>query len=140
MSLLARTEVTPYYAQIQFSARGAKEYPQWETGDEQVVSLPRCIAVATQGDHAGKVAVEVWRDRLEVRDIAMSSAVFDGPFVTTADGAVVGNTVGNEFHPVPLEAGTHRLRVFVSPLGERPKRVYFLVGESTVHARTPAVQ
>ena len=127
MSLLGRAEVTPYNAQVELSDVDAQEYPQWLTGNEAVVSLPNSIAVATQGDDRGKVVVEAWSGELEADDSDLSQPMFDGEFSTTRGMANIGNTVGNELHSIVLSLGRHRIRVYTSPAGEPPARVYFLL-------------
>jgi hypothetical protein len=128
MSLLGRFEVTPYNAQIEIRDPDARDYPQWETGEEAVVSLPHVVVVATQGDNQGRVVVEAWQGSLDSQDATLSDAVFDGEFLTTIDKAIVGNTIGAEFHAVQVPAGRHRLRIFTSPRGAPAKKVYFLFG------------
>ncbi len=126
MSLLARVEVTPYYGQVELSDPNKQDYPQFETGAEKVVAIPQCIAVVTRGDQEGKVTVEVWNDRLEVEGVDLQP-VHEGDVVLSEDRAVVGNTVGNEFHDVPLSRGSHHVRVFTSAGGPAADTVYFLV-------------
>src|SRR5262245_51126638 len=105
MTLLTRVEVTPYNAQVGLSDPTTKDYPEWTTGDEAVVYLPRSVAVATQADIEGKVWVEVWKTALPTDLLSHSLGVFDGIFETTRDEVVVGNVVGNETHLVPIERG-----------------------------------
>jgi len=127
MGLLARAKVIPHNAQVELSDLNATDYPQWQTGNEAAVALPDCVAVATQGDQAGKVVVEIWYGELQVDDPALREPIFEGEFVTTENSVVVGNTVGNEFHSASLPAGRYHLRVFTSPVGAPPARVYFLL-------------
>lgn len=126
MSLLAHVEVTPYYGQVEISDPNKRDYPQFETGEEKAVAIPQCIAVVTRGDLEGKVTVEVWSQRLEVQGIPLE-LVYDGELVLTEDRAVVGNTVGNEFHAIPLVSGPHRVQAFTSGSEGSPRCVYFLV-------------
>ncbi|MCK6533825.1 MAG: hypothetical protein L6Q84_12720 [Polyangiaceae bacterium] len=101
MGLLARAKVIPYNAQVELSDLNATDYPQWRTGHEAAVALADCVAVATQGDEAGKVVVEIWYGELQLDDPAIREPVF--------------------------EAGRYHLRVFTSPVGAPPARVYFLL-------------
>lgn len=126
MTLLVRVEVTPFYGQVEISDPSKRDYPRFETGQERAVAIPECIAVATRGDFEGKVIIEVWRERLAIEGVDLQS-VFEGELVLTGSGAVVGNTIGNELHPVPLSPGRHRIKVFTSPAGGLAHTVYFLV-------------
>ena len=63
---------------------------------------------------------------MEVEGVDLRS-VYEGEFLLTDDHAVVGNTVGNEFHSVPLAPGRHHVRVFTSGADAPPNTVYVLV-------------
>jgi hypothetical protein len=126
MTRLLRVDVTPLNGQVEMSDPKAADYPQWQTGEERAVALPQSIAVATQGDADGKVAIEVWTDDLEVAGVDLRS-VHEGEFLLTDDHAVVGNTVVNELHPVPLAPEPHRVKVFTSGAESAPSAVYFLI-------------
>lgn len=128
MSLLARTQVVPFGGQVHLSDLSSPDYPEWITGTESVVSLPHSVAVATQDDRIGKVSIEVWNGRIGVPDPMLSDSIFDGAFVGSGN-TVTGNTIGNELVPVPISAGRHRLRVYASPAGQPPQRVYFVFDE-----------
>ena len=130
MGRLARVEVTPFHAQVEISDPNARDYPQWPTGDELVVSLPQCVAVATQGDDRGKVAIEVWDKSLDANDPEMGTVLFDGEFVTTTNRVMVGNIVGNDLHTISTREGRHRLRVYTSPAHGRARAVYFLLSQA----------
>ncbi len=127
MSLLARVEVTAYYGQVELRDPHARDYPQWETGEEAVAALPQSVAVATRGDQQGKVVIEVWQNALEVEAPEVSEPLYDGELVVTDDKVVIGNTAGNEFHPVPVAPGRYRLTVFASPVRKPARVVYFLL-------------
>jgi hypothetical protein len=127
MSLLARVEVKPFNAQVELSDANTRAYPQWQTGEEAVAALPQSVAVATRGDDRGNVVIEVWDDELQVEDPSLSEALYDGELVVTDDKVVVGNSVGNELHPVNVPTGRHRIRVYTSPTGALPGTVYFLL-------------
>jgi len=126
MSLLRRVDVTPFNGQVELSDPKANDYPQWQTGSEPAVAVPQSIAVATQSDSDGKVAVEVWTNQLEVEGVELRP-VYEGEFLLSDDHAVVGNTVGHEFHLIPLSPGRHHVKVFTSGADAAPNAVYFLV-------------
>jgi len=126
MGLLRRVRVTAFNGQVELSDPKATDYPQWQTGDEPAVALPHSIAVATQSDSGGDVAVEVWTNQVEVEGVELRP-VYQGEFLLSDDHAVVGNTVGHEFHSIPLSPGRHHVKVFTSGLDGAPKAVYFLI-------------
>jgi hypothetical protein len=58
-----RFRVWPHYAQVEISdAADDVDYPQWETGAEQVLVSAQCIVLATQSDLKGDVEIEVRLD------------------------------------------------------------------------------
>jgi hypothetical protein len=126
MSLLARAEITPFYGQVELSDPAKRDYPQFQTGTEKVVAIPDCIVVATRGDLEGPVVVEVWDEPPPAAPPGIEEA-YAGELVVTGPEAVVGNTVGNEFHLFPVEAGRYRVQVFTSPPGAPPNTVYFVL-------------
>ena len=126
MGLLQRIHVTPFNGQVELSDPKATDYPQWQTGNEPAVVLPQSIAVATQSDSDGDVAVEVWTNQVEVKGVELRP-VYEGEFLLSDDHAVVGNTVGHEFHSIPLSPGRHNVKVFTSGSDGTPKAVYFLI-------------
>ncbi len=126
MSLLAGFEVIPFNGQVEIGDPNARNYPQWETGEEAVVALPQCVAVATRGDAQGSVVIEVWKGALEVEE-PVSHPLYDGDLVLTENKVMVGNTVGNDLHELAVAAGSHRLRVYVAPPSEPARTVYFLL-------------
>lgn len=126
MPLITSLSVLPLYAQVSILDPSTKDIPQWETGDETVIASAKCISVATRADSDGDVVIEVWRKQLAGGE-DVGKAIFDGVLELTGPNAVVGNIVLNELRPVELGAGTHRVRVFTLPEGERPSRVIFLV-------------
>jgi hypothetical protein len=125
--LLQRVQVRPYYGQIELGDPNSSTFPQFETGDEGVVALPHYVVVATRGDAEGKVTIEVRQGDADVDDPRASAAIFDGELILSEDAAVIGNSVGNDLHPVRLGAGRHRLRVLRAPNTSTPDAVYFLV-------------
>ena len=77
-------------------------------------------------DSGGDVAVEVWTNQVEVEGVELRP-VYEGEFLLSDDHAVVGNTVGHEFHSIPLSPGRHHVKVFTSGSDGAPKAVYFLI-------------
>lgn len=54
MPKITNIEVQPYYAQVAlFDPHVEDSYPDWGTGEEEVVSSGRGIAVETRPDHKG---------------------------------------------------------------------------------------
>lgn len=125
--LLKQLEVWPLYAQIDLFDPRATEGPLFKTGNEPVIAAPGWITVATRSDCQGPIPVEVWKGRLEVDDPALSGAIFDGVLDLAGPTALVGNFIMNEAESLDLGTGKHRVRVYVSPVGKQPERVYFVV-------------
>ena len=126
MGLLQRIHVTPFNGQVELSDPKATDYPQWQTGNEPAVALPQSIAVATQSDSHGDVAVEVWTNQVEVEGVELRP-VYEGEFLLSDDHAVVGNTVGHEFHFDSSFPWSAPRQVFISGSDGAPKAVYFLI-------------
>src|SRR5256886_5961896 len=93
MSLLQRVHVTPFNGQVELSDPKATDYPQWQTGNEPAVALPQSIAVATQSDSHGDVAVLVLAQQ-GGGGRGGTRAVFGGGVFFCGDHAVVGKTPG----------------------------------------------
>jgi hypothetical protein len=127
MGLLARAEVTPLYGQVELRDGSSDDYPEWQTGEEAVVALPRCVAVATQGDLSGKVSIEVWEGRIDRAEATMTPSLYEGEFTVTDGVAKIGNTVANEFVSFRVPAQWSRVNVFTAPAGEPARIVYFIL-------------
>jgi len=113
MTLLGRFQVLPLQAQIDIRDPGGSDYPQWETGEERAIATAQCIAVATQGDMDGRVAVEV---RLGPSAVPSGATVaFDGEVLLSGEELVVGNYLGGEEHRLPLGPGWHHVTVYTQP-------------------------
>jgi hypothetical protein len=121
MTVVARFEVLPLYGQIDIRDPAATEYPQWETGEERVVSNTQCIAVATRGDADGPVSVEVRIGPIGAPRNA--TRVFDGEVLLTGDEIVIGDYLASEVHPVSLGPGWHPVTVWTRPPENRPDTV-----------------
>lgn len=124
MALVASFEALPVHGQIEFRDEAPAEYPEWQTGEERAVQTAQGIAVATQGDHAGPVRIEVWTPPIEREPEGV--CVLDTEVLVAGKAAVVGNSIGGEWHRVPFDQGTIRVQVFVDPPAE-PNIVRFLV-------------
>src|SRR5256885_16123318 len=87
MGLLQRIHVTPFNGQVELSDPKATDYPQWQTGNEPAVALAQAVAVATQSDSHGDVAVVVLVDTVndglgELLAVVMDGGVFCNRYVT----------------------------------------------------------
>jgi hypothetical protein len=96
MTVLGRFEVLPLHAQIQIRDAASAQFPQWETGEEAVVTTTQCITVATQDDVDGLVTIEVRRD--QDQDIADGQwrLVCEGELLLTGEDVVVGSHLAFE--------------------------------------------
>jgi hypothetical protein len=128
--LLARKELEPDHAQVELSAVGGLDYPDWGRGDEAVVALEDCIAVATRPEHEGTVVIEVW-DELPPDVAEATTHVHEGDLMLDGSEAQIGSYLAGEVEHVALGPGRHRVRVFVDQPGYA-ERVYFEVDRPSV--------
>lgn len=126
MKLLHRIAVTPYYGQVELGDPYVAGYPQFQTGSEEVVSLPQRLVVATRGDEQGRVVIEIWQNGIDPMKRSGRLA-HSGSMCLQQDYASVGNTIGNELHRIHLGAGVHRIDVLVAPMLGEADTVYFVV-------------
>jgi len=125
MPELLRFQTTPYYAQVAMIDPTIPDgYPDWGDGTAEVAADPHGIAVGTQPDHLGKVAVEVW-DRDAPEDSLRTIGRYE--LEVGNDGVVVGSVVGNDLRPVQLGTGRHRISVLARDGSDGPELVRFLV-------------
>jgi hypothetical protein len=129
MTVVARFEVLPLYAQVEVRDPAAVDLPEWENGNEQAIATAQCVAVATRSDVDGLVSIEVWQDEEDVG--SEWALVFAGELLLTGPDLVVGNVVANEVHPVPVGPGWHRICVWVRPSEGRPAEVVVVLGTAT---------
>ncbi len=103
MPFVARARVIPLHGQVVITDSEARDYPQWQTGQEKAVALPNSVAVATRADREGDVTIEVWGDKLEGEE--------------ELELAYKGE----------LGKGRYHLKVFTASSATLPDRVYFVV-------------
>ncbi|HEX3959570.1 MAG TPA: hypothetical protein VHZ03_23540 [Trebonia sp.] len=124
MTVLLKLNVRPHYAQVALVDAAWQDYPQWETGDEQVVFGAESLtdpgnppypgfAVATQPeigpDGLCTVRVEVWSDG----EPAGLRCVHQSVLRVGSHGVLVGNDQSGSMTELALARGEYRLRVFV---------------------------
>jgi hypothetical protein len=88
------------------------DYPQWERGDEPILTSSQCIVVATRSDLDGPVGVEVWLGA-EAADRPPGVLLFEGELLTTGQGALIGNSLAGELHRIALPIGWCPIRIYV---------------------------
>jgi hypothetical protein len=109
-----RFQVWPHYHQVEVSdAADDVDYPQWETGAEQVLVSAQCIVLATRSDLKGDVEIEV-RLGTSREEVAVGALLFDGELLTTGQGIKVGNSL-TDLHHIPLPIGWHPVRIYADP-------------------------
>jgi hypothetical protein len=124
VTVLLKLDVRPHYAQVALVDATWQDYPQWETGDEQVVFGAESLtdpdnppypgfAVATQPDIGPDgpctVRVEVWSDG----EPAGLRCVHQSVLRVGSHGVLVGNDQSGSMTELALARGEYRLRVFV---------------------------
>jgi hypothetical protein len=112
MGLVGRFRVFPMYHQLEVrDAAGVEDCPQWETGEEPVLAASQCIVLATRSDLDGDVEVEVWVGAIDQEPAG--PLLYEGELLVTEQGAVVGSSLTEELHPIPLPIGWHPVRIYV---------------------------
>jgi hypothetical protein len=115
MGLAGRFSVFPLYHQLEVrDAAAGVDCPQWETGEEPVLAASQCVVLATRSDLEGDVEVEVWVGAVDQQPAG--PLLFEGELLVTEQGAVVGSSLTEELHPIPLPVGWHPVRIW----GDRP--------------------
>jgi hypothetical protein len=112
MRSVVRFQVFPLYHQMEIrDGTDDVDYPQWERGDEAVLTSAQCIVVATRSDLDGPVDVEVWLGA-EPTDRPPGHLLFDGELLTTGHGALIGNSLAGELRRFTLPIGWHSIRIY----------------------------
>lgn len=147
MTVLLQLDVRPHNAQVALVDATWQDYPQWETGDEEVVFRAESLtdpdnppypgfAVATRPDIGPDgprtVRVEVWSDGQP----AGLRCVHQSVLYVGGHGVLVGNDLGSSMAELGLARGEYPLRVFVDAEATRDvSRVVFALGEPGITKR-----
>jgi hypothetical protein len=150
VTVLLQLDVSPHYAQVALLDPTWPDYPQWETGQEQVVFRAESLtdpgkppypgfAVATRPDWgpdgACTVRVEVWSDS----EPAGLRCIHQSVLHVGSHGVLVGNDQSGSMTELALAEGEHRLRIFVDAEASRDvSRVVFALSEPDSTQRTDA--
>ena len=137
VTVLLKLDVRPHYAQVALLDAAWQDYPQWETGDEQVVFRAESLtdpdnppypgfAVATQPDTGPDdprtVRVEVWSDG----EPAGLRCVCQSVLRVGSHGVIAGNDQSGSMTELTLARGEYHLRVLVDAEATRDvSRVVF---------------
>jgi hypothetical protein len=150
VTVLLQIDVRPHHAQVALVDATWQDYPQWETGQEQVVFRAESLtdpdnppypgfAVATRPDAgpdgARTVRVEVWSDG----EPAGLRCIHQSVLHVGGRGVLVGNDQSGSMTELALARGEYRLRVLVDAETSRDvSRVVFALSEpdSTKRAGT----
>lgn len=121
--------VLPLYGQVFIGDGGQDtEYPQFETGEEAVVTSASAVVVATQSDSDGPVHIRVRElEKASIADEAEGTVVFDGELLLPSGQLLVGNQLAQQFRTfaVPQSA---RVQVAVDQPG-LASRISVAIGE-----------
>jgi hypothetical protein len=125
MGAVHRFRVSPAYRQVEIcDATDDVDYPQWETGEERILTTAQSIVLATRSDLAGEIEIEVRVDA-DPHEQAPGQLLFDGELLTTGQGILVGNPLTDQHH-VQVPIGWHSLRIYADPPID-PARITVLV-------------
>lgn len=118
--LILGVEITPAYGQVLVMGVNAQDFPDWETGDESVVSTSEVILIKTQSDVDGDVPVVIQRDATEAEGLE----VFSGDLSIPDGVLVVGNPMAGDTYDLDLSPSTSvRLQISVDQI-ESPSRIW----------------
>ena len=148
VTVLLQLDVRPHNAQVALVDATWQDYPQWETGDEEVVFRAESLtdpdnppypgfAVATRPDIGPDgpctVRVEVWSGG----EPARLRCVHQSVLYVGGHGVLVGNELGGiSMAEVGLARGEYPLRVFVDAEATRDvSRVVFALAEPVITKR-----
>jgi hypothetical protein len=150
VTVLLQLDVRPHYAQVALVDATWQGYPQWETGDEQVVFRAESLtdsdnppypgfAVATRPDTGRDgprtVRVEVWSDG----EPAGLRCVCQSVLHVGGHGVLVGNEQSGSMTELALARGQYRLRVLVDAEATCDvSRVVFALSEPGITKHAPA--
>jgi hypothetical protein len=93
------------------------------------------VLLATGSGLGGPVQLDVRVDSEGPGEPA-GPLVFDGEFLTTCSGAVIGNSLGEQLHPIPLPIGWHPVGRHLRRPAGAPRRYTVVVdGDGAGHPR-----
>ena len=121
--------VVPLYGQVFIGDAGKDtEYPQFETGDEAVVTTGSAVVVATQSDADGPVNIEVRElENGSIDDETKGTIVFDGELLLPSGQLLVGNQLAQQFRTFAMPRSA-RVQVAVDEPG-LASRISVAIGE-----------
>ncbi len=110
--------VLPLYGQVFIGDGGPDtEYPQFETGEEAVVTSASAVVVATQSDADGPVNIQVRElESGSIADETNETVVFDGELLLPSGQLLVGNQLAQQFRTFDVPQGA-RVQVAVDEPG-----------------------
>jgi hypothetical protein len=132
MGLVGRFSVFPMYHQLEVRDAATTDCPEWESGEEPVLAARQCIVLATRSDLEGPVEVEVWVGATDGEPAG--PLLYEGELLVTEQGAVVGSSLTEELHPVPLPIGWHPVRIWADRPTEPARFVVLFAGPPTSSA------
>jgi hypothetical protein len=110
--------VVPLYGQVFVGDARAADYPQFDSGEEPVVSTAHAVVVATRSDADGKVTMDVHHGLgpAALPGWDEQSTVFDGELLLPSGLLLVGSQTAQDFRTFEL-TGTARVRIAVDEPG-----------------------
>lgn len=115
------------YSQIALlDAESDESYPEWQTGEENVVFGSKGIAVATKGDI--KVDVAVFKGQLDF-DIEPLTLLISHRIQIGNEGILVGNIVAADVLKLDWPEGDIIVSVYANGVREQVTRVVFVLDE-----------
>lgn len=109
-----------HYAQVSLVDKNAKDYPQWETGEEKFVYIDAGVAVATDTDREVRVVVSIDPPK----DMYLLGAV---EINIGTDGFLVGNELSRDIHHIKWNSGKTRVEIYVDNKDKLPEIIEFVL-------------
>lgn len=113
--VVCELEVAPLSGQIVVGDPHAGEVPQWDTGEEAVVSNTQLVSVACQSDFDGPVRCVVWK--YAGAPAWEGDVVFAGEILLTTPDLFVGSLLSGAGATLQVGPGWHGVVVRAQPAG-----------------------
>jgi hypothetical protein len=121
-------QVIPLYRQVEIRDTDAVARPEWGSEAQPAVASDQCVLLATRSELDGPVQVDVWVGTQGPAD-PVGRLVFDGELLTTGNGIMVGNSLGEQLYRMALPIGWHPVRVYADPEDAPARFAVLLDGE-----------
>jgi hypothetical protein len=121
--------ISPAHSQIELYDPSSRNWADWtKSRDKRICSSEDFVAIATHEERFGRVEVEVTDDP-SVRPDG-SVLAFDGIVHIRGLTLVVGSSIADQLHEIPVASKTLRLLIFVRP-SDKPEFIRLAILAAT---------